>query len=160
AGADVMIGGASSDSYSVDNAGDVVTENPNEGTDLVFATINYPLPSNVEMLMMLGNADLQGFGNSVPNSLIGNSGNNLLDVGAAAEFMSGQAGNDTYFGDNSGDAITESANEGNDTVFASVNFPLPANVENLILTGTADLQGFGNGLANVIYGNTGNNLID
>jgi trimeric autotransporter adhesin len=160
AGADVMIGGASSDDYFVDNAGDVVTENPGGGTDQVFPTINYTLPSNVEMLMMLGNADLQGFGNAAGNSLIGNSGNNLLDGGAGADLMFGKAGNDTYFVDNSSDAVTENANEGNDTIFASVSFTLPANVENLIMQGIADLQGFGNGLANVIYGNTGNNLID
>src|SRR5262245_19945781 len=37
---------------------------------------------------------------------------------------------------------------------------LSANVENLVLQGSADLQGYGNGLANAIYGNSGNNLID
>ncbi len=56
--------------------------------------------------------------------------------------------------------MVENANEGNDSVFASVNFTLSANVENLILQGSADLQGFGNGGANVLYGNTGNNLLD
>jgi hypothetical protein len=30
-------------------------------------------------------------------------------------------------------------------------------VENLILQGNADLQGYGNGLSNALYGNSGNN---
>ena len=33
-------------------------------------------------------------------------------------------------------------------------------MENLVLQGGADLQGFGNALANAIFGNSGNNLID
>jgi Ca2+-binding RTX toxin-like protein len=45
-------------------------------------------------------------------------------------------------------------------VFASVNYALTADVETLLLQGSADLQGFGNGLANTIFGNSGNNLID
>ena len=60
--------------------------------------------------------------------------------------MSGGAGNDTYFVDNTGDAVIESAGEGNDAVFASVNYGLTANVETLVLQGGADLQGYGNGL--------------
>ena len=37
---------------------------------------------------------------------------------------------------------------------------LTANVETLVLQGAADLQGYGNALANTIYGNTGNNLLN
>jgi Ca2+-binding RTX toxin-like protein/type III secretion system FlhB-like substrate exporter len=159
-GADTMTGGIGNDTYLVDNPGDAVIENANEGTDTVDAFIHYGLPANVENLVLQGSADLQGYGNTLVNTLTGNSGNNLLDGGGAADLMIGGDGNDTYFVDNIGDAITENANQGNDTVFATVNYGLSANVENLILQGGADLQGFGNGLANVIYGNSGNNLID
>src|SRR5262249_37517488 len=37
---------------------------------------------------------------------------------------------------------------------------LSANVENLVLQGSADLQGYGNGAANSIYGNAGNNNLN
>jgi serralysin len=37
---------------------------------------------------------------------------------------------------------------------------LSANVETLVLQGTADLQGYGNTLANMLYGNAGHNLLD
>ena len=36
--------------------------------------------------------------------------------------MSGGAGNDAYFVDNAGDAVIENAGEGNDAVFASINY--------------------------------------
>jgi serralysin len=158
-GADIMAGAAGNDTYFVDNTGDGVIESANEGTDAVFASVNYALTANVENLTLTGNADLQGFGNALVNTLTGNIGNNLLDGGVGADTMVGGAGNDTYFADNAGDAVSENANEGSDSVFASVNYTLSANVENLILQGSADIQGFGNGLANVIYGNGGNNLL-
>src|SRR6185312_2311916 len=135
-------------------------ENASEGSDTVFASINYGLTANVETLVLQGGADLQGFGNGLANSLFGNTGNNLLDGGAGADAMSGGLGNDTYFVDDAGDAVIEGAGQGNDAVFASINYGLTANVETLVLQGGADLQGFGNGLANAIFGNTGNNLID
>src|SRR5262245_62710378 len=50
--------------------------------------------------------------------------------------------------------------EGNDTVFSTTHFALSANVENLVLQGSADLQGYGNNLANALYGNTGNNILN
>ena len=110
--------------------------------------------------MLQGAADLQGFGNDLANTIFGNSGNNLLDGGTGADAMLGGAGNDTYFVDNAADAVIENAGQGSDAVFASVNYGLTANVETLVLQGGADLQGFGNTLANSIFGNSGNNLID
>lgn len=49
------------------------------------------------------------------------------------------------------------SNGGIDTVQSSVSYTLTANVENLILTGTAPLSGTGNTLANQITGNNGDN---
>ena len=110
--------------------------------------------------MLLGSADLQGYGNADANTLTGNAGNNLLDGGAGADVMNGGVGNDIYFVDDAGDVATENAGEGNDTVFSTAHCRLSANVENLVLQGSADLQGYGNGETNVIYGNAGNNLLD
>jgi trimeric autotransporter adhesin len=159
-GADNMTGGTGNDSYFVENAADAVNEVVGEGLDTVYASLNYMLAPNVETLVLQGGADLQGYGNTLANTLIGNSGNNLLDGGIGADGMQGGAGNDTYFVDNAGDAVVEGALAGNDTVFASVNFTLSANVETLILQGGGDLQGFGNGQINTLYGNGGNNLLN
>jgi microcystin-dependent protein len=160
AGADITAGGAGNDTYFVDNAGDIVTESAGQGTDAVFSTAHFALPLNVETLVLQGGADLQGYGNDLVNKLYGNVGNNLLDGRVGADIMAGGAGNDTYFVDNAGDTVTESASQGNDAVFSTAHFALSANVETLVLQGSADLQGYGNSLDNALYGNTGNNLLD
>ena len=133
ASADTMIGGRGNDPYYVDNIFDVVTENPGEGTDTVYATIHYRLPENIENLSLLGIADLQGYGNDLSNLIYGNAGNNLLNGEGGADGMVGGAGNDVYFVDHAGDAVIENVNEGNNTVFASAHFGFGANVENLVL---------------------------
>src|SRR5262245_20359148 len=159
AGADVMAGGAGNDTYSVDNGIDQVVENANDGIDTVNASIHYALTPNVENLVLQGSADLQGYGNDLANIITGNSGSNLMDGGAGADAMAGGPGNDVYFVDD-GDAVTENANEGNDAVFSTTHYALPANVETLVLQGSADLQGYGNDLANALYGNAGGNFLD
>jgi Ca2+-binding RTX toxin-like protein len=159
-GPDTMAGGAGGDTYFVDDAGDVVIENSGEGADAVFSSVHYVLTANVETLVLQGSADLQGYGNGLNNAIFGNAGSNLLNGFAGADVMYGGSGGDVYFVDDAGDNAVENVGEGNDTVFSSANFTLSANVENLILLGSADLQGFGNGAANVIYGNTGNNILN
>jgi Ca2+-binding RTX toxin-like protein len=47
-----------------------------------------------------------------------------------------------------------------DTLTANVTTTLPANVENLTLTGTTNINGTGNTLNNVITGNSGNNILN
>jgi Ca2+-binding RTX toxin-like protein len=159
AGDDTMIGGVGNDTYVVDNSVDLVIENANEGNDTVFASVNYALTDNMETLVLQG-AAVQGFGNGLANSLFGNNGDNLLDGGVGGDAMSGGGGNDVYLVDNAGDTVNEDAGQGNDAVLSLVNLTLAANVETLVLQGGADLQGFGNGLANSLFGNTGNNLLD
>ena len=160
AGADAMTGDAGNDVYFVDNAGDTVIESAGQGTDAVFSSAHLALSANVETLVLQGGADLQGYGNGLVNTLIGNTGNNLLDGGTGADVMIGGDGNDVYFVDNAGDGVVESAGQGTDAVFASAHFALSANVETLVLQGSADLQGAGNNLVNKLFGNTGNNLLD
>jgi Ca2+-binding RTX toxin-like protein len=160
AGADVMVGGAGNDAYYVDNAGDVVVENANEGNDTVFSTAHLRLTANVEYLVLQGNADLQGYGNSLSNGIYGNNGSNILDGGAGADLMVGGAGNDVYYVDNAGNMVVENASEGTDTVFSTAHLRLTANVEYLVLQGSADLQGYGNSLNNGLYGNSGSNILD
>jgi Ca2+-binding RTX toxin-like protein len=167
-GADNLIGGTGNDTYSVDDGGDVVTENANAGTDTVQASINYILGNNVEKLTLLGITNLNGTGNELNNTLTGNTGNNTLiglggndtiDGKIGADSMQGGLGNDTYTIDNVGDVVTENLNEGTDTVKTSLDYTLGANLENLTLSGTANLNGTGNALNNTLTGNAGVNTL-
>ncbi|ENW06593.1 beta strand repeat-containing protein [Acinetobacter beijerinckii] len=160
AGADTLIGGLGSDTYFVDNIGDVVTELFNEGTDRIFATASHTLESNVENLILSGTSNINGIGNSLVNTILGNSGNNTLDGGVGADILQGGAGNDIYYVDNTGDVVTESLNQGVDGVFSNINYSLRINFENLVLTGSSNLNGTGNTLNNVITGNSGINTLD
>ena len=155
-----MYGLGGSDAYFVDNPGDAVIENSGDGNDTVFSTAHFRLSANVEYLVLQGSADLQGYGNGLSNALYRNSGNNILNGDAGADMMVGGAGNDAYFVDNIADAVFENAGEGVDTVYSTAHFRLSDNVEHLILQGSADLQGYGNGLSNALYGNSGNNILN
>jgi Ca2+-binding RTX toxin-like protein len=109
-GADHMFGGAGNDVYFVDNIGDQVIENLNEGTDAVFASVDFTLSANVETLVLQGAGNLSGAGNASNNSIHGNAGDNLLNGGAGADVLIGNAGDDTFVfvvGQADGDTIVD-----------------------------------------------------
>lgn len=158
AGADVMKGGADNDEYVVDNVGDKVIENPGEGLDKVFSSIDYTLGANVENLTLTGMAKA-GFGNALANYIVGNNADNWIDGGAGADIMQGGMGNDTYVVDNAGDKVLEAFDRGIDEIDTSVSYTLSDNVENMLLTGTAAINGSGNALNNRLIGNDAANTL-
>ncbi len=100
---------------------------------------------------------LQGAGGA--DQLFGHAGNDRIDGGAGADFMDGGSGDDVYQVDVPTDFVVEIAGGGSDTVNSSVNYTLPADVEQLVLAGGA-LNGLGNGLANRIVGTGADNSLD
>jgi Ca2+-binding RTX toxin-like protein len=157
-GADTLLGGAGDDSYYVNVVGDTITENTGEGADVVYSTAaSYTLSANIETLIIEG-AGIDGTGNAQNNYLMGNAGNNSLDGQGGADVMAGGAGNDSYTVDDKGDVIIENLGAGSDTVYSSISYSLAANIENLVLTGTA-INGFGNELSNQITGNNADNIL-
>lgn len=159
-GADDLHGGGGHDTYVVDNAGDVVTELADEGTDTVQTSLlTYTLGANLENLTLTGTGPSTGIGNALSNQLSGNSEANLLDGKAGADTMAGGAGNDVYIVDQAGDVVTEATNEGFDTISSSVTYGLGVNVENLVLTGSAAINGIGNDLDNTLTGNSAANVL-
>lgn len=177
-GHDAMYGGDGDDTYIVDDVRDLAGEaSASGGNDQVLASVSYELAGNIEQLLLLGASAINGTGNATANTIYGNGAANVLagmggdDVmigggggdtlkgGSGADRMYGGTGDDTYEADRADDLVFENANEGTDTVLASANYYLYANVENLTLTGTAGNFGVGNGLDNVISGNSGANLL-
>ena len=162
AGADTMIGGDGNDTYFIDDAGDEVVELADQGNDLLSLNRSVDLRTdfaNIERFQLTGSADLTMTGNDADNVLVGNAGANRIDGGAGADFMAGEDGNDTYVVDNAGDQVAEGGN-GIDLVEASISYTLGNSVDNLLLTGTDNLNGTGNIGNNVITGNAGDNVLD
>ena len=87
-------------------------------------------------------------GNSGNNKLTGSDGADTLDGGAGEDTLNGGLGNDLYYVDGD-DLVQEGKNGGVDTVVASGDYTLGANLENLELTDYAT-RGTGNELANRI----------
>jgi Ca2+-binding RTX toxin-like protein len=101
-------------------------------------------------------------GSAAADTFYGTSGKDWIDGGAGADAIHGSAGDDGYVFDNTGDRVVdEAAGGGTDTIWATVSVNLNDNayVENLRMNGAANINGIGNGLANMITGNAGNNVI-
>ena len=178
-GNDSLVGGTGDDTFVIDNANDVVSESVNEGIDTVQSAFSYTLLTDFEKLILAGTGNFSGTGNAVGNALTGNTGANLLSGLAGIDTLTGGAGNDTLNGGTGNDLMTGGDNDdryivdslndatietsaltgGIDTVDASVNWTLSAYTENLNLQLSANLEGHGNSLDNVLTGNTGNNLL-
>ncbi|GKS69222.1 hypothetical protein W03_12260 [Nitrosomonas sp. PY1] len=93
------------------------------------------------------------------DTLYGGDGDDSLNGGTGTDWLYGELGNDIYIVDNVGDTITESVNAGTDIISSSVTYTIPANVENLTLTGTLAINGTGNSLNNTIIGNSAVNQL-
>ncbi len=106
AGVDKLIGGLGNDTYTVDNAGDVVTEYENEGIDKVNSSVTFTLDDNLENLALTGTTAIDGTGNSLNNSITGNAQANTLRGLEGNDFLNGGLGNDTLDGGNGIDTVT------------------------------------------------------
>ena len=149
-GADRMEGIFGSDTYYVDNPGDLVIEGGEftdfGGDDQVISTVAFTLPQFVERLTLAGTATA-GTGNALGNHLSGNelgnqlmgeAGNDTLDGadgsdelrgGTGDDSLAGGIGNDTLAGDTGVDALAGGAGDdtyvlGYDTVAAPIRWTL------------------------------------
>ncbi|MGL5363560.1 MAG: calcium-binding protein [Bosea sp. (in: a-proteobacteria)] len=172
---DYMAGGIGNDTYYIDGYGDLIIEHADQGTDLVYASISYALGSGCEQIILQGGSPVGALGNELDNSMIGNNANNGLAGGSGndtilgqggddsidgqlgADNMQGGAGIDTYFVDNVGDVVTETADATYDTIWTTLSYVLPANVEILIAKEGYVINGVGNNAVTLMLGNNAPN---
>lgn len=174
-GNDVVFGGAGNDFIAGGTGNDVLSGDA--GDDVIYGEAG-----NDALFGMDGDDALSGMDGA--DYLDGGAGNDVLDGGAGNDRMAGGVGDDLYVLDDERDSVVEEAGAGNDTVTLSPrtaegfipgaasdadSAPAPApftsgspyrlgdHLENLVLGGTAPLQGRGNALDNRITGNAGDN---
>ena len=108
AGTDRMEGGNGDDTYYVDDAADSVVEwylGGKGGNDLVYASVSYALPQNVEKLILTGTAAIDATGSKGADSLHGNEAANLIAGLDGDDRLYGNGGDDTLRGGNGRDEL-------------------------------------------------------
>jgi Ca2+-binding RTX toxin-like protein len=126
--------------------------------DEIRSSASATLPSGYENLILTGNSNISGTGNSSDNSLTGNAGQNFLyglagndklygrggndtlDGGLGDDTMNGGTGNDTFYVDSSGDFCYEAFDQGVDTIISTLGRALGSNFENLTLIGSDNIN--------------------
>ena len=155
-------GGANNDTFIISSATETIIEDSNAGTDTVQSSISYTLANNFEILTLTGKATINATGNDLDNTLTGNEAANVLDGATGNDTMVGGKGNDTYYVDATGDAVTEAANAGTDTIITSLStYSISAltNLENLSYSGSSNAILTGNALINTLTGSSGNDAL-
>ncbi len=181
----VLIGGAGNDTLVGAGGTDTVDYSASSGAMVINLTLQTGRNNNsaaggnstTELDSILTAENI--IGTSFNDSLVGNTANNILTGGdgndslgggdgldtiyggSGTDVMSGGNGDDTYYVDATNDIVNESTSGGlADRGYASASFTLDLNIEQLILTGTGDLNGTGSNGANAITGTSGNNSLD
>ena len=177
AGNDVLAGGFGADSITGGDGNDSIQGT----TTLLVDEETTPIGADT-LIGGAGDDSINGYGNNTyaeggtgNDSLYGGPGSSddTLDGGTGADLLWGQGGADVYIVDSIGDDVQEftydSYGAGNtatgdvDEIRSSISWVLRDwnddgfNVENLTLTGSGDIDGTANEVANVLTGNSGDN---
>jgi Ca2+-binding RTX toxin-like protein len=148
AGSDRLLGGLGDDTYIVD-ALDTLVELANQGTDVVQAQISYTLGDNLENLILTGNSSINGTGNALNNTFVGNSYNNIFNGAGGTDFVS-------YAYSNYGVTV-DLSNTGSQ--YTSQGYDTFVSIEGVIGTDDSDTL-TGNALANILYGGADNDTLN
>ena len=172
---DVMYGGTGNDTYHI-SANDIVTENSNEGYDILIVqsdvVTSYTMPSNIEVLYAsngirnvngnsLNNAIYAAYReagskvtafNQLDNTLEGFSGNDHIYAGEGQDVVGGGEHNDLLGGDNGNDRLF--GDSGNDTLYGAQYFDYGFFAGGVYYP--TDKAKFGKGEVDTLTGGTGN----
>lgn len=161
AGIDRMSGGTGNDTYTVDNAADIVIEAADAGEDTIRASIDFTLSANFERLILL-EPGLIAIGNDVINTIEGSSGADIIDGGLAGDFLNGNDGDDLIRGgdDNERDRLIGGNGDdqlegdgGDDRLFGNSG-------DDVLFGGLGDDHLIGQSNDDVLFGGAGNDLMD
>jgi Ca2+-binding RTX toxin-like protein len=154
-GADAMVGGDGSDTYCVDNVGDVVIETnattSTGGSDTVFSYLsNYTLSSNVEN---------GGVSSNIATNLTGNSLDNILYAGGGDNVLNGGSGRDTVAYSLAASAVTASLAVITAQATGGSGSDALISIENIVGSAYSDML-TGNSDSNRLMGDSGNDTIN
>jgi serralysin len=112
-GIDRLVGGSGNDVFVL--GGDRDTLSDSSGIDTITSTISRSLTSlkTIEQLTLLGTGAINGAGNGLANTIIGNTGANTLSGAAGKDKLYGGSGADKLAGGTGNDTLT--GGTGNDT---------------------------------------------
>ncbi|WP_414928967.1 calcium-binding protein, partial [Pseudomonas sp. IT-P74] len=148
AGSDRLLGGLGDDTYIVD-ALDTLVELANQGTDVVQANISYTLGDNLENLILTGNSSINGTGNALNNTIVGNSSNNIFNGAAGTDFVS-------YAYSNYGVRV-DLSNTGSQYTYQG--YDTFVSIEGVIGTDDSDTL-TGNAFANILIGGADSDILN
>lgn len=115
--------------------------------------------SGSDVLIGYGASDtVTGLGGA--DRLYGGGGDDYLDGGSEYDYMAGEDGSDTYVVSAGDEFASELAGQGTDTVVSGFTYVLNSNIENLRLSGSLTIDGYGNELDNRIEGNSAANSLN
>jgi glucose/arabinose dehydrogenase len=115
-GNDKMSGGPGDDLYLIDGKSDKTIEIADGGTDTVVASSSCKIGAHIEILRLVGTADLAGTGGNTANTIIGNAGHNVLKGQGGDDRLEGLGGNDTLGGGKDNDTFVFIGAFGHDVV--------------------------------------------
>ncbi len=103
--ADVLVGGDGDDTYYVNTAADIVTEEIGGGTDIIYTSVDYRIPNYVENLTLYTSGNYNLWGNNHSNIITGGSGNNIIYGGDGDDQLYAGSGDDRLYGEDGNDIL-------------------------------------------------------